>query len=411
MSFIADLHIHSKYSRATSGNMVLPEISRWAERKGIKLVGASDFTHPEWMEHLRQELVPAGGDLYKHGETFFILSTELSHIYSKFGRLRKIHMLIFVPTFEDADRVARIAGKYGKIASDGRPILGLDAAEMVEAVKNACPRSFIVPAHIWTPWFSLFGAKSGFDRIEDCFGTIAGEIHALETGLSSDPAMNWRLSALDRFSLISNSDAHSPSKLGREANVFDCDLAFDEIVDVLTKKDKKRFNHTIEFFPQEGKYHFDGHRKCSVRFSPSESKVSDDLCPVCGKPLTIGVLHRVEDLADRGAGFVPENAIPYRSLVPLEEVISAALNVGVGTATVTKEYDKLLSSFKSEFDILLNVPVEEIASKSSGRVAEGIGRVRKGEVGAEPGYDGVFGEIKIFEGGGKQTAEPQMKLF
>lgn len=411
MSFIADLHIHSKYSRATSKDMVIPEIARWTERKGIKLVGTGDFTHPDWIEHLKQELVPAGGDLYRHNETFFILSTELSHIYSKFGKLRKIHMVIFVPTFEDANKVARIAGKYGKIASDGRPILGLDAAEMVEAVKNACPRSFIVPAHIWTPWFSLFGAKSGFERIEDCFGSIAAEIHALETGLSSDPAMNWRLSVLDKFSLISNSDAHSPSKLGREANVFDCDLAYDEIVDVLTRKDKKKFNYTIEFFPQEGKYHFDGHRKCNVRFSPPESKVNDDLCPVCGKPLTIGVLHRVEDLADREEGFAPENAIPYRSLVPLEEVISAALSVGVGTATVTKEYDRLLSSFKSEFDVLLDAPLEEIATASSGRVAEGVRRVREGKVEVAPGYDGVFGEVRIFEGVEEQAAEPQMKLF
>jgi len=363
------------------------------------------------MEHLKEELISSQGDLYKYNETLFILGTEVSNIYSKFGRLRKIHVLIFVPTFEDAERVASIIGKYGKIASDGRPMLGLDAAEMVEAVKNASPRSFIVPAHIWTPWFSLFGAKSGFDRIEDCFGSMTDEIHAVETGLSSDPQMNWRLSALDRFSLISDSDAHSPAKLGREANVFDCDLTYDDIVGLLVRKDRKKFNSTIEFFPQEGKYHFDGHRKCDVRFSPSESKLNDDLCPVCGKPLTIGVLHRVEDLADRESGFTPENAIPYKSLVPLEEVIGAALNGGSGTATVAKEYDKLIAAFRSEFDVLLNAPIEEIANVSSGRLAEGLKRVRDGELEVLPGYDGVFGKIRIFSGEERQTGEPQMKLF
>lgn len=411
MSFIADLHIHSKYSRATSDGMVIPEISKWAEKKGIKLVGTGDFTHPKWIEHLKEELVPAEGDLYKYNETLFILGTEVSNIYTRFGRLRKIHVLVFVPTFEDAEKVTSIVGRYGKIESDGRPMLGLDAAEMVEAVKNASPRSFVVPAHIWTPWFSLFGARSGFDRIEDCFGTMADEIHAVETGLSSDPAMNWRLSALDRFSLISDSDAHSPSKLGREANVFDCNLSYDEIVEVLTRKDRKRFNYTIEFFPQEGKYHFDGHRKCDVRFSPSESKLNDDLCPVCGRPLTIGVLHRVEDLADREAGFVPEGAIPYKSLVPLEELIGAALNVGAGTATVAREYDRLVGVFKSEFDVLLNAPIEEIANVTSGRVTEGVKRVRDGELEVVPGYDGVFGEVRIFSRGERQVGEPQMKLF
>jgi uncharacterized protein (TIGR00375 family) len=411
MEFIADLHIHSRYSRATSEEMVIPEISRWAQRKGIRLVGAGDMTHPKWLDHLKAELVPAGGDLYKHKDTYFILNTEVSNIYSKFGKLRKIHALIFVPTFDDAKKVTRIVEKYGKIESDGRPMLGLDVADMTGAIRNACPRSFIVPAHIWTPWFSLFGAKSGFDTIEDCFGPLAKEIHALETGLSSDPAMNWRLSALDRFSLISNSDAHSPSKLGREANVFDCDLAYDEIIDVLKKKDGRRFKYTIEFFPEEGKYHYDGHRKCSVRVSPSESKMNEDLCPVCGKPVTIGVLHRVEDLADRNEGFVPENAIPYRSLVPLEEVIAASLGVGTGTAAVTKEYDRLVASFKSEFDVLLNVPVEDIAAASSEKTADAVRKVREGKVKVIPGYDGEFGEIELVEGQECRAEDSQMTLF
>ncbi len=411
MSFVADLHVHSRYSRATSDSMVIPEISRWAERKGIKLVGTGDFTHPKWTEHLKAELSPIQGDLYKHGETLFILNTEVCNIYSRLGRLRKIHILVFVPTFEDAEKVTRVVGKYGKLESDGRPILGLDAAEMVEAVKVASPSSFIVPAHIWTPWFSLFGAKSGFDKIEECFGSLAGEIHALETGLSSDPGMNWRVSGLDRFSLISDSDAHSPSKLGREANVFDCDLSYQDVVDCLTRKDKKRFSFTIEFFPEEGKYHFDGHRKCNVRLAPSESKANDDLCPVCGRPLTVGVLHRVDDLADRREGFVPNNAVPYKSLVPLEEVIAAALGVGTGTASVMKEYDKLVTSFRTEFDVLLDVPLEDVASASSQRIAEGVKRVREGRVTVVPGFDGVFGQVRIFGEEEDSGGDSQMSLF
>jgi uncharacterized protein (TIGR00375 family) len=391
--------------------MVVPEIAKWAVRKGISLVGTGDFTHPEWHRHLKEELTPAAGDIYRHGETHFVLNTEVSNIYSRHGRLRKVHILIFVPTFEDAEKIARVVGKYGKIESDGRPILGLDAEQMVEAVKLASPRSFVVPAHIWTPWFSLFGARSGFDRIEECFGSMTEEIHAVETGLSSDPSMNWRLSVLDRFSLISDSDAHSPSKLGREANVFECDLTYEAMVSTLTHKDRGNLLYTIEFYPEEGKYHYDGHRKCGVRLAPSEARINDDLCPVCGKPLTIGVLHRVDDLADREEGFVPQDPIPYKSLVPLEEVIAAALNVGAGTAKVTREYNRLIESFSNEFEILLETPITEIASVSSERVAEGVRRVREGEIEVLPGYDGVFGEVKVFGGGKEPECDSQMNLF
>ncbi|TET29026.1 DNA helicase UvrD, partial [Candidatus Aerophobetes bacterium] len=317
MSFVADFHIHSKYSRATSKNMDIPHLAQMAKLKGINLVGTGDFTHPLWLEELKASLVPEEDGLYRFDETLFVLTAEVSNIFYQGGKGRRIHNIIFAGDFAVAEKLNRKLGKFGDLYSDGRPILKLSASDLVEIVLEASEDAFVVPAHIWTPWFSLFGANSGFDSLEECFGSYTRYIYALETGLSSDPEMNWRVSSLDRFTLISNSDAHSPSRLGREANVFSERLTLGEIKRVLERGDKKKFLYTIEFFPQEGKYHYDGHRKCDISFSPSESRTHKDICPKCGGKLTIGVMHRVESLGDREEGFVPEGSIPFKRVVPL----------------------------------------------------------------------------------------------
>ena len=417
MQFIADLHIHSRFSRATSRDMDIPAIAAAAKTKGIKLVATGDFTHPEYLKSLKQHLKPTGTGLFTHGDTHFILNVELNGIYSAGGRLRRIHNIVFVPSFETAEKLSAWLDGYGKLASDGRPTLGLSSQNLLAKVLELDPRAFLVPAHIWTPWFSLYGSNSGFDSIEECFGDLSNEIFAVETGLSSDPPMNWRLSALDRRTLISNSDAHSPGRLGREANVFDCELAYDAIRDVLKTKDRKRFLYTIEFFPEEGKYHYDGHRACGVSFAPAQSLVNDNLCPGCGRQLTIGVLHRVEQLADRKPEEVPADVIPYKHLVPLEEIIGEALGVGRDTGQVHKMYEALVAAHGSEFEVLLNSPIPDVERNSNDRVALGIDRMRKGEVLATAGYDGVFGVIQVLPGSpptpAARDAEPgtQMGLF
>jgi uncharacterized protein (TIGR00375 family) len=350
--------------------------------------------------------------LFVHDGVHFILSAEISSIYSKNNRTYRIHNLILAPSFKSVDAINRTLGAVGNLASDGRPILGLDAAELARIVFDIDENCMLIPGHIWTPWFSLFGSNSGFDRIEDCFEKQTPKIFALETGLSSDPAMNWRLSALDRFSLVSNSDSHSPQKIGREANVFDCDLSYAAIRETLKTKDKKKFLYTIEFFPEEGKYHYDGHRLCGVSFSPEESKSHGNRCPKCGKPLTIGVMNRVDQLADRPVGFVPPNAIPFKNLVPLDEIIANAKGVAKTSVSVEKEYRVLVSRFGTEFDILGKVPQEELDRGVNPRVAEGIARVRAGRVKVAPGYDGEYGRVSIFgeqeDVSGKQE---QMSLF
>jgi uncharacterized protein (TIGR00375 family) len=412
MKFFADFHIHSKYSRATSPDMVVEGIAKACEEKGIGLVGTGDFTHPAWFSELKEKLVPAGDGLFRFGKTHFILTVEVSNIYAKKEKFRKIHTVLFSPSFEQVEAINNRLANYGKLASDGRPILSLDAGEMVEMILEVAPDTFILPAHIWTPHFSLFGSKSGFDRIEDCFGNMAEKITALETGLSSDPRMNWRLSDLDRYTLLSNSDAHSPSKLGREANCFDCELSYPEICDAIRSKDSDRLLFTVEFFPEEGKYHYDGHRKCSARVHPEESIVNNDLCPVCGKRVTIGVLHRVMDLCDRKEGDIPAGVIPYRNLIPLREVIAEAFEIGTNTATVEKEYQKLIENGYTEFGILLDVSGEDLARVTSDRIADGVLRVRNGDVEILPGYDGVFGEIRIFDRVEKtEVKKEQMNLF
>lgn len=393
---IADFHIHSRYSRATSGEMNVREISKWAKVKGIDILGAGDFTHPHWLDELEDCLKPVSYGVYEYEGIHFFLTSEISCIYSQGGRVRKIHILIFAPSFEVVHKVNRELSRIGNLHSDGRPILGLSAKELAKIVLEASSECFIVPAHIWTPWFSLFGANSGFDDIEECFGELTSQIYALETGLSSDPEMNWALSNLDRFALISNSDAHSPANLGREANIFNCKIDYKEIVSAIKNKEKDKFLGTIEFFPQEGKYHYDGHRNCNVCLSPKETKSHNNICPHCGKPLTIGVMHRVYDLADREIGFKPQGAIPFKSFVLLKEVIGEVVGKTSKSAEVDKLYHYMIEKFGNEFKIMLEVPVDEIY-KIHPKIAEGIARVRERKIKVSPGYDGVYGKVKIFE--------------
>lgn len=418
MEFIADLHIHSKFSRATSSDMVIPKIAEMAELKGISLVGTGDFTHPGWFEMLRNDLTEVDDGIFKFQNTHFMLTAEVNNIYTKNGRLRRIHNIIFSPSFESAEKINKFLAKYGSLTSDGRPLLSLDSKIMFEKILEIDKRNFLIPSHIWTPWFSLFGSKSGFDAIEECFEGLSSSIIGLETGLSSDPKMNWTLSALDKYTLLSNSDAHSPSRLGREANVFNCKISYDEIRAVLKTKDKNKFLYTIEFFPEEGKYHFDGHRNCNIVMSPQQAMANDDICPVCGKQLTIGVAHRVRLLADREEGFVPDNAIPYKSLIPLEEIIAEALDVGRDSNTVKNQYFKLVKTLGGEFNILLNASINEIIDNSDQRIGHALELMRLGKVNIAPGYDGVFGKISILSSESirttdktTETEQNQMKLF
>jgi uncharacterized protein (TIGR00375 family) len=405
MRIIADLHLHSRYSRATSRDMDVENMARWARIKGLTLLGTGDFTHPVWLRELRAKLTPTDRGLFTYEGAHFMLTVEVSNIYTAGGRLRKIHNIIFAPSFPVVDKINAVLGRFGNLMADGRPTLTLPTDRMVEYLMEISPDCMLVPAHVWTPWFSLYGSMSGFDSMAECFGDQLRHIAAVETGLSSDPPMNWRLSELDRVVLISNSDAHSPAKLGREANVFACELDYYEILRVLREKDTARFLYTIEFFPEEGKYHYDGHRSCNCRMTPRQTKAHGGRCPVCGRAPTVGVLHRVEDLADRDEGYVPEGAIPYRNLIPLEEIIAEANGSRPGTAGVREEYLKLCKAFGGEFNVLLDAPVEEVCRLSGARIAEGLRRVREGRVSIAPGYDGVFGEISIFKGG-EEIPEP-----
>ncbi|MDD5254923.1 MAG: endonuclease Q family protein [Candidatus Omnitrophica bacterium] len=412
MEFVADLHIHSKYSRATSKDMDIEHIAEWAKYKGITLMGTGDFTYHLWLEELKCRLEDTGAGLFKYKDVYFMLTAEISSIYSKGGKGHRIHNVICAPSFKTVDKINDTLSRYGNLSSDGRPILGLDAAELARIIFDIDENCMVIPGHIWTPWFSLFGSMSGFDRIEDCFEGQASKIFALETGLSSDPAMNWRLSALDRFALISNSDSHSPSKIGREANIFNCGLSYQEIRETLRTKDRKKFLSTIEFFPEEGKYHFDGHRACGVRFSPRETKAHNNRCPQCGKAVTVGVMNRVEQLADRPEGFVPSDAIPYKNLIPLDEIIAEAKGVGKNSVAVEREYRSLVGRLGTELDILLKIPSEELIKNFPRRVADGIMRARQGKVNIQAGYDGEYGIISLFGPEEKsQEGEKQLSLF
>ena len=400
MLFYADLHIHSKYSRATSKSCNLEELALWAEKKGLGLISTGDFTHPAWFSEIREKLLPLGDGTFKlkdsQSPVKFILSVEISTIYKKWDKTRKVHHVIFAPDRECAENFRQKLGAIGNIVSDGRPILGLDSRDLLEVALESGEGMELIPAHIWTPWFSVLGSKSGFDSIEECYGDLSGHIFAVETGLSSDPEMNWKVSKLDKYRLVSNSDAHSPSKLAREATVFDTNMDYYGIMNAL--KTGSGYVGTVEFFPEEGKYHEDGHRKCNVCLTPEESKKLNNICPVCGKPLTIGVLNRVCELADRpfNSEYKPSTAGKVFSLVPLAEILSEIMQVGTASKSVTLEYDKLIHKFGSELSILQEVPVDEI-SKASPLLGEGILRLREGKVLKQAGYDGEYGVIRLFE--------------
>ncbi len=413
MRIIADLHLHSKFSRATSRDMDVESLTKWCGLKGITLVGTGDFTHPVWLRELRAKLKPTGRGLFTHRTQHFMLTVEVSNIYPQGGRLRKIHNIILAPGFEVVDRINAVLARFGSLMADGRPTLSLPSDKLVEYVMEISPRCMVIPAHVWTPWFSLYGSNSGFDALAECFGDQVKHIAAAETGLSSDPPMNWRLSELDRVALVSNSDAHSPAKLGREANVLDCELDYDEILRVFRERDRSKFLYTIEFFPEEGKYHFDGHRACQVRLSPQETRAARGRCPSCGRPITVGVMSRVEALADRPAGEAA-GRVPFRNLIPLEEIIAEALGAQPGTGAVREEYFRLVHELGSEFAVLLDAPPADVARYAHPRVVDGLRRVRDGRVVIRPGYDGVFGEIHIFQGADEQARaeEPaQTSLF
>jgi DNA helicase-2/ATP-dependent DNA helicase PcrA len=413
VTFYADLHIHSKYSRATSRDCDLEHVACWARKKGISVVATGDFTHPEWFEEIQQKLVPAEPGLYRlqpdlekevddwlggldGSPVRFILEVEISTIYKKGDRTRKVHHLIYVPDFEKARHLRDSLARVGNIGSDGRPILGLDSRHLLEIALECGEGSYLVPAHIWTPWFAVLGSKSGFEAIEECYDDLTTEIFALETGLSSDPPMNWRLSGLDRFTLISNSDAHSPSKLGRECCVFHTDMDYFAMRRAL--ETGEGYGGTVEFFPEEGKYHYDGHRKCGVCFSPEETRRNDCRCPVCGKPITLGVMHRVCELADRTE--IPATpsspAKAFRSLIPLGEVLAEILGVGSNTKSVQRKYEGLISQIGPELVILEHAPLEDVRRGGSPVLAEAISRMRQGRVIREAGFDGQYGTIRLF---------------
>jgi uncharacterized protein (TIGR00375 family) len=423
MRFIADLHIHSRYSRATSRDFSPESLWRWSQIKGISVIGTGDLTHPEWLKELKEKLQPESSGLFAlkkafhsfdvpapcRSEVFFLLSGEISCIYSKNGRVRKIHSLVLAPDFMAVKKINTALSRVGNLKSDGRPILGLDVKELLKIVMDASPDAMLVPAHAWTPHFSVFGAASGFDTLEECFEELTPHICAIETGLSSDPPMNWRLSALDRITLISNSDAHSPSKIGREANIFDTEFSYASLIKAI--RTKQGFVGTIEFFPEEGKYHFDGHRICEVSLSPKETIRHNYLCPVCGKKVTVGVMHRVEKLADREEGFRPKNAPGFHSLIPLTEIIAETLKVGANSRAVDRQYLSLLETLGNEFRILMDCPVADIKKAGTPEISEAVSRMRKGEVHIEPGFDGEYGKIRIFDRLERKEVKGQAPLF
>jgi len=423
--FIADFHVHSAYSRATSKECVPEFLDLWARRKGLALIGTGDFTHAAWRAELREKLIPTDDGLYvlkkEHrmdSETAgaqepvrFMVTGEISSIYKKDGKVRKVHNLILLPDLDKADALSRRLETIGNLRSDGRPILGLDSKALLQITLETCPNAVFIPAHIWTPHFSLFGTYSGFDDIEECFEELTPHIHALETGLSSDPPMNWRLSALDRFTLVSNSDAHSPGNLAREANLFETELSYAHIANALANKQSGAFRGTLEFFPEEGKYHFDGHRNCGVCQPPTQTLAAKGVCPVCGGRITVGVLHRVEALADRADGFVPPEAPRYESLIPLPEVIAASTGLSAASAKGKALYARLLRELGPELDILRKAPVEEIARAAGPAMAEGIRRLREGKVDVSPGYDGEYGKVRILDPDEIAEASGQIRLF
>lgn len=428
MTFVADLHIHSHYSVATSKAMEPESLHRWAQLKGVRVLGTGDCTHPGWLAELQQKLEAAEPGLYRlrrdlaaavdpsvpaccRAPVRFLLSAEISGIYKKNGRTRKVHNLVFLPHLDAARRLQATLVRIGNIRSDGRPILGLDARELLKIVKDTTAEAVLVPAHAWTPHFSVLGAKSGFDSLEECFEELTPLVPAIETGLSSDPPMNWRLSSLHQIRLISNSDAHSPTKLMREANLFDTDLDYGAIMAAISDPNSPGFLGTIEFFPQEGKYHYDGHRSCGVRFAPEETRANGGLCLKCKRKVTMGVMHRVEELANLPAGSRPSCSRPYHSLIPLLELIAEVMQVGVNSKKLASAYLELLGRVGNEYQIMVEADLESIRLASSELMAEAVRRVRTGKVSIQPGYDGEFGTIRVFDGREREQLSGQLGLF
>jgi len=425
MKFITDLHVHSKYSRATANNLDLENLYIAGQLKGITVLGTGDVTHPAWFSEIKEKLEPAEAGLFRlrediardckdsipetcWGTVRFMLVSEISNIYKKNGKTRKNHNLVFFPDIEAVEKFNQALDNIGNIKSDGRPILGLDARNLLEISLEISSDSFLVPAHIWTPWFSMLGSKSGFESIQECFEDLTPHIFALETGLSSDPEMNWRVKNLDGLTLISNSDAHSPMKLGREASIFNTDLSYSHIKNAIKTGDPKFFLGTFEFFPEEGKYHIDGHRKCDHRSWPTDTIQAEGICPVCGKPMTLGVLYRVEQLADRPLGMRPERHHPFYHIIPLNEILSELLGVGPNTKKVNKVYSELLNSKGPELKILHEFPIESLNHADVPLLGEAIERVRKKEVQIFPGYDGAFGTIQLFTSQEKEYMRGQV---
>ena len=417
MRYIVDWHIHSKYSRACSKQLELPTIADWCVRKGVDVVATGDWTHPEWFKHIKENLIEERQGIYRLGsqktKTEFMLVQEVSQIYKKNDKARRIHNLIFSPSIETCEKViAMMHDRKFNLKADGRPILGIDSEELYKRLKEIDEKIIVIPAHAWTPWFAIFGSKSGFDAIEECFGSMAPYIYAIETGLSSNPEMNWQLSGLDRVVMISNSDAHSPRNLGREANVFEFDSppTYDDFVNVLRTQDANRFKYTIEFYPEEGKYHFDGCAGCGFSCDPVQSKKLGDRCPKCKRSMTLGVHHRVEQLKDREASSVSARKIPFKSIVPLAEILAEVYEVKSTQSTkVDQEYMRLTDAIANEFSLLLDVPIETIAKQAfNPNLAIAIERMRRGEVRVTPGYDGIYGKVSLVDESMKQK---QAKLL
>lgn len=403
MRIIVDFHIHSKYSRATSPKMVLSELATWAKYKGIDVMGTGDFTHPYWFREIKNNLIPLGNGLFsykKEKKPKFMLTAEISSIYTQNGKVRKVHTIVTAPSVETVEKINKKLGSIGNIYSDGRPILGLSAKELAKIIFEIDKNCMIIPAHMWTPWFSVFGSKSGFDSMEECYEEISQEIFAGETGLSSDPEMNWRVKDLDRISLVSNSDAHSLPNLGREATVFnfsDRNYSYIDIRNALKTKDKNRLLYTIEFFPEEGKYHFDGHRICNICLAPSESLKRNNICPACGRQLTIGVAHRLEELSSRKEGYVNNKFPRSKHIIPLQEIIAEYRGVGKNSKKVQTEYMQIITDTASEFEILLDIDEQKLLKTIDKGIVDGILRVRENKIKPIAGYDGVYGVIKVFD--------------
>lgn len=454
MIYLADLHVHSRFSRATARNCNLVELASWAAVKGLNVVATGDFTHPEWRQEIREMLVEAEPGLFRlrsemsgththgpigvngMGEVLFILNVEISSIYKCKGTVRKVHNLVFAPDFETMDRISSRIERIGNIRSDGRPIIGLDSRDLLEIALECSPESFVIPAHIWTPWFSVLGSKSGFDSVEECYRDLAPHVFALETGLSSDPAMNYRLSSLDGYALVSNSDTHSPSRLGREANIFLGDPSYQSIrtalrnvsklskdvtkesisdcylgqTDVL-KADGQKFVGTVEFFPEEGKYHVDGHRKCSTRLDPCQTRSLNEMCPICGHPVTVGVMNRVEQLADRHADFQPVGRPPFWRMLPLQEVLGQVFGIGPNSKKVAGAYSEIIRRFGPEIPLLCFQHLDKIAEQAPPVFVEALRRVRMGDVNIKPGYDGQYGTVELFGPGETERFAGQLGFF